>query len=103
MTCPMAPADATVFTYDDLGRCTTAVAQDEDRRTLGYDRASRLTTLLSYAGQYTDSETGYQYLRARDYDPASWQFALWSRRRREAGILVAVGVIIALVMQLFVS
>jgi len=30
--------------------------------------------LLSYAGQYTDTETGYQYLRARYYDPGTGQF-----------------------------
>jgi RHS repeat-associated protein len=32
------------------------------------------TTRLGYAGQYTDTETGYQYLRARYYDPATAQF-----------------------------
>lgn len=44
-------------------------------------------TNLQYDGQYTDSETGYQYLRARYYDPATGQFltadpafaATWSR------------------------
>jgi RHS repeat-associated protein len=30
--------------------------------------------LLGYAGQYTDTETGYQYLRARYYDPGTGQF-----------------------------
>ncbi len=30
--------------------------------------------LLGYAGQYTDQETGYQYLRARYYDPTTSQF-----------------------------
>lgn len=30
--------------------------------------------LLGYAGQYTDHETGYQYLRARYYDPTTGQF-----------------------------
>src|SRR5262249_46757519 len=29
---------------------------------------------LSYAGQYTDAETGYQYLRARYYDTTTAQF-----------------------------
>jgi len=33
-----------------------------------------VTTNLQYDGQYTDSETGYQYLRARYYDPATGQF-----------------------------
>ena len=32
------------------------------------------TTPFGYAGQYTDPETGYQYLRARYYDPATAQF-----------------------------
>jgi len=32
------------------------------------------TSNLQYDGQYTDGETGYQYLRARYYDPATGQF-----------------------------
>jgi RHS repeat-associated protein len=32
------------------------------------------TTPLGYAGQYTDADTGLQYLRARFYDPATGQF-----------------------------
>lgn len=32
------------------------------------------TTPLAFAGQYTDPETGLQYLRARFYDPATGQF-----------------------------
>jgi RHS repeat-associated protein len=32
------------------------------------------TTPLGFAGQYTDPETGLQYLRARFYDPATAQF-----------------------------
>jgi RHS repeat-associated protein len=32
------------------------------------------TTHLQYDGQYTDEETGYQYLRARYYDPSTGQF-----------------------------
>jgi RHS repeat-associated protein len=32
------------------------------------------TTPLTFAGQYTDAETGLQYLRARFYDPATGQF-----------------------------
>jgi RHS repeat-associated protein len=32
------------------------------------------TTLLGFAGQYTDPETGLQYLRARFYDPSTGQF-----------------------------
>jgi RHS repeat-associated protein len=32
------------------------------------------TTPMGFAGQYTDPETGLQYLRARFYDPATGQF-----------------------------
>jgi RHS repeat-associated protein len=32
------------------------------------------TTPFGFAGQYTDAETGFQYLRARYYDPSSAQF-----------------------------
>jgi len=32
------------------------------------------TTALQYDGQYTDAESGYQYLQARYYDPATGQF-----------------------------
>ncbi len=32
------------------------------------------TTAFGFAGEYTDSETGFQYLRARYYDPQSAQF-----------------------------
>jgi RHS repeat-associated protein len=32
------------------------------------------TTPLEYAGQYTDAETGLQYLRARYYDPSTAEF-----------------------------
>jgi RHS repeat-associated protein len=34
------------------------------------------STNLQYDGQYTDAETGYQYLRARYYDPATGQFLI---------------------------
>ncbi len=33
-----------------------------------------VTTPLEYDGQYTNSETGLQYLRARNYDPSTGQF-----------------------------
>jgi len=32
------------------------------------------TSPFGYTGQYTDTETGFQYLRARYYDPATAQF-----------------------------
>lgn len=37
-------------------------------------QSGTVTTPFGYAGQYTDSESGYQYLRARYYDPATSQF-----------------------------
>ena len=49
------------YTYDAWGRVTA---------TTGNPAATR----LRYAGQYTDPETGYQYLRARYYDPTTGQF-----------------------------
>jgi RHS repeat-associated protein len=32
------------------------------------------STPFGYAGEYTDAETGFLYLRARFYDPATQQF-----------------------------
>lgn len=34
------------------------------------------TTALQYDGQYTDAESGYQYLQARYYDPVTGQFLM---------------------------
>jgi RHS repeat-associated protein len=48
------------FTYDAFGN-------------LGA-RTDTATTPFGYAGQYTDAETGFQYLRARYYDPKTGQF-----------------------------
>jgi RHS repeat-associated protein len=48
------------FTYDPYGKLTASTGTT--------------TPLLGYAGEYTDSETDYAYLRARHYDPASGQF-----------------------------
>jgi RHS repeat-associated protein len=49
--------------------------------TYAYDTYGQITahtgsasTPLQYTGQYTDSETGFVYLRARYYDPATAQF-----------------------------
>ena len=39
------------------------------------------TTALQYTGQYTDSESGLVYLRARYYDPATAQFLCRSADR----------------------
>ncbi len=37
-------------------------------------RTGSATTPFGYAGEYTDAETGFQYLQARYYDPATQQF-----------------------------
>ncbi len=46
--------------YDPYGRPTA--------------RTGVVTPPVGYAGQYTDTETGFQYLRARYYDPTTAQF-----------------------------
>jgi RHS repeat-associated protein len=48
------------FTYDAYGSLTGS--------------SGNITTPFEYAGQYLDSETGFYYLRARYYDPATGQF-----------------------------
>jgi RHS repeat-associated protein len=69
------------FHHDQLGtiRLTTNATGAETYRgshsAYGAPVASTGTApLLGYAGQYHDVETGYQYLRARYYDPATAQF-----------------------------
>jgi RHS repeat-associated protein len=69
------------FHHDQLGtiRLTTNATGAETYRgshsAYGAPVASTGTApLLGYAGQYRDVETGYQYLRARYYDPATAQF-----------------------------
>jgi len=37
-------------------------------------RTGTVSTPFGFAGEYTDSESGFQYLRARYYDPATAQF-----------------------------
>jgi RHS repeat-associated protein len=51
---------AATYTYDPYGRQTS--------------KTGTASTPLGYTGQYTDLETGFQYLRARFYDPATGQF-----------------------------
>lgn len=53
-------ATTATFTYDAYGTSTST--------------SGSVSTPLGYAGQYTDSETGFQYLRARYYDPTTGQF-----------------------------
>jgi RHS repeat-associated protein len=48
------------FSYDAYGNVTSSTGT--------------ATTPFGYAGQYTDSESGLQYLRARYYDPQTAQF-----------------------------
>jgi RHS repeat-associated protein len=48
------------FSYDAYGNLTSSTGT--------------ATTPFGYAGQYTDSESGLQYLRARYYDPQTAQF-----------------------------
>ena len=48
------------FTYDVYGKLTASTGTT--------------TPLLGYAGEYTDAETGFTYLRARHYDPTTGQF-----------------------------
>ncbi len=76
---------ATWLHHDQLGsiRMSTAAAgtnpgEEVSRRTFNAYGTVKSKTgpqpLLGYAGQYTDAETGYQYLRARYYDPATGGF-----------------------------
>lgn len=48
------------YTYDPYGNVTGT--------------SGTATNPLRFAGQYTDDESGYQYLRARYFDPASGEF-----------------------------
>ncbi|MEY2422823.1 MAG: hypothetical protein QOI95_2890 [Acidimicrobiaceae bacterium] len=48
------------FTYDPYGKLSGSTGT--------------VATPLGFAGQYTDPETGFQYLRARYYEPATGQF-----------------------------
>lgn len=51
---------AATYTYDAYGNPTV--------------KTGGVTTPFGYAGQYTDAESGLQYLRARYYDPSTGQF-----------------------------
>jgi RHS repeat-associated protein len=57
---------------DTTGQATGTYTYDAYGVSVG--STGTATTPLGYAGQYTDSDTGLQYLRARDYDPQSAQF-----------------------------
>lgn len=70
------------YHHDQLG--STRLVTDQAGNPLGtytYDPYGALAEstgtfdpLLDFAGQYTDNETGHQYLRARYYDPETGQF-----------------------------
>jgi RHS repeat-associated protein len=55
-----AGATVATYTYDPYGKLTASTGS--------------VTNPFGYAGQYTDAETGFQYLRARYYDPATGGF-----------------------------
>ena len=72
------------YSHDQLG--STTALSDQNGHTLAgytYDPYGRVTSPsaavtnpFQYAGQYTDAETGLQYLRARYYDPNTGQFII---------------------------
>lgn len=74
--------DAAWYHQDHLG--STRLVTDQAGNPLGTytydpygapaDTTGTFDPLLDYAGQYTDQETGLQYLRARYYDPNTGQF-----------------------------
>ena len=57
---------AATYTYDSYGQLAASV--------ISPPYSGTLSNPLGYAGQFTDAETGFQYLRARYYDPATGQF-----------------------------
>jgi RHS repeat-associated protein len=72
--------------HDQLGstRLVTTGSNGSTYGTVSYDAYGRITSdstpwflerpLVGYTGQYHDTETGLQYLRARHYDPSTGQF-----------------------------
>ena len=72
----------TYLRHDQLG--STRLLTDEAGVEVGsytYDpygqtvaESGSVSTPFGYAGEYTDAETGFQYLRARYYDPTTGQF-----------------------------
>ena len=59
--------------WADSRASTTAKVSDDLCGTLTGSTGS-VTTPLGFAGEYTDAETGFVYLRNRYYDPATGQF-----------------------------
>jgi RHS repeat-associated protein len=66
------------WSYDAYGtrRCTTDLQNGE---------CGGLAIHFGYAGQYTDDESGLQYLRARYYDPATQQFTSHDPKEASTG------------------
>jgi RHS repeat-associated protein len=56
---------------DNTGTIVATYTYDAYGKQLGH--TGSLTTPLGFAGQYTDAESGFQYLRARYYDPVTAQ------------------------------
>jgi RHS repeat-associated protein len=77
-----ADGSALYFSQDQIGSTTALTDQGGSAvATYSYDAYGNVTshtgsatTPFGYAGQYTDSQTGLQYLRARYYDPATAEF-----------------------------
>ncbi|MGH9152960.1 MAG: RHS repeat-associated core domain-containing protein [Acidimicrobiales bacterium] len=77
-----ATGEATFYHHDQLG--STRALTDSSGAVLAtftYDaygqlqgRTGSATTPFGFAGEYSDAETGFVYLRARYYDPATGQF-----------------------------
>jgi RHS repeat-associated protein len=61
---------------DSVGRTAMTASYDPYGNLLGGapSSAEQVTTNLLFNGQYRDGETGFYYLRARYFDPASGQF-----------------------------
>ncbi len=69
------------YLHDQLGSTRALLdGAGTTQATYSYDPYGNVTahtgsnTLFQFAGQYTDAETGLQYLRARYYDPTTSQF-----------------------------
>ena len=65
-------AGSTRLLTGEGGEVTGAYTYDAYGNTTGHTGTA--TTPLGYVGEYTNADTGLQYLRARSYDPATGQF-----------------------------
>ncbi|MER7959984.1 RHS repeat-associated core domain-containing protein [Streptomyces sp. NPDC096030] len=62
------------WNYTDYGQHTTAPAAPAPAAAGAPARSGAAANPFTYAGEYTNPETGTQYLRARLYDPATARF-----------------------------